>query len=236
MTRLAVEKSNAFYGAAQVLWDISLTINENEIVALIGTNGAGKTTLMRTISGLVPKTGGDIVYQGKSIIRQDSAEIVSQGIAHVPEGRRLFLGMSVADNLLMGAYLQKNKAEIARNLERVYTYFPRHAERRNQLTGKMSGGEQQMCAIGRALMSTPKLLLIDELSLGLAPVVIDELVEIVGRLKKEGISILLVEQDVQMGLEMSDRAYVLEHGRVSLQGTSSELQSNPQIKESFLGI
>jgi len=236
MSLLKIEKLNASYGATQVLWDVSLDIGENEIVALVGANGAGKTTLMRTISGLMEKRQGDIRYNGKSIISSAPDEIVSLGIAQVPEGRKLFFGMTVEDNLLMGAYLRRDRAQIARDMEAVYEYMPRLGQRKKQLTGKMSGGEQQMCAIGRALMSAPKLMLIDELSWGLAPVFIDELLETIKSLRTKGIAMLLVEQDVQTGLEISDRAYVLEHGRIVLQGTSEELQDNPKIRESYLGI
>ena len=231
------EKLNAFYGATQVLWDIDITVGVNEVVSLIGANGAGKTTLMHTISGIADIRRGSIKFQGEELIGMDAANIVMRGIAHAPEGRRLFPGMSVMDNLLMGAYIRKDdKATIKRDLDRVFEFFPRLAERKKQLTGKMSGGEQQMCAIGRALMSNPKLLLIDELSWGLAPVVIDELLIIIRRLRDEGMSILLVEQDVQTGLDVSERAYVLERGEVVLSGSSEELKDNPQIKESYLGI
>jgi branched-chain amino acid transport system ATP-binding protein len=236
MALLQIENLNAFYGAAQILWDIALEVDHHEIVSLIGANGAGKTTLMRSISGLVAKTAGSIFYQKEDILHLDPDKIVLKGIAQVPEGRRLFSGMTVRENLLMGAYLRSSKAEIHRDLERVYGYFPRLLERKDQIAGKLSGGEQQMCAIGRALMSAPKVLLIDELSLGLAPLVIDELLEIIKRLRQENMSILLVEQDVQTGLDVSDRAYVLEHGRVVMHGASSVLQNNPQIRESYLGV
>ena len=236
MALLQIEKLNAFYGAAQILWDVTVEVGYNEIVALIGTNGAGKTTLMRTVSGLVTSVNGNIFYEKKDILHLDPTVIVSEGIAQVPEGRRLFTGMTVKENLLMGAYLRTDKAKIREDLERVYGYFPRLLERMDQIAGKLSGGEQQMCAIGRALMSAPRLLLIDELSLGLAPVVIDELLEIIKRLRQENMSILLVEQDVQTGLDVSDRAYVLEHGHIVMQGISSDLQNNPQIRESYLGI
>ncbi len=221
---------------AQALFDVSIALEENEILALIGANGAGKTTLMRTISGITLRKNGEILFEGRSIINEDAAKIVSAGIAHVPEGRKLFPGMTVADNLGMGAYLRKDKTSVKEDLEHVFEIFPRLKERRNQLAGKMSGGEQQMCAIGRGLMSKPKILLIDELSLGLAPVIIDELIEIVASLRKSGVSIILVEQDVQTGLDISDRAYVIEHGRVTLSGSSSDLSNNEQIRQSYLGI
>lgn len=236
MSLFKIEDLNAFYGIAQVLWGVSLELKEEEIIALIGSNGAGKSTLLKAISGLITKKNGDILYNGQSIINSSSMDIVSMGIVHVPEGRRLFSGMSVMDNLLLGAYSRKDKAEINHNLERVFTYFPKLKERKDQLTGKMSGGEQQMCAIGRGLMSNPKVLLIDELSLGLAPIIIDELIEIINKIRKEGMSIILVEQDVQTGLDMSDRAYVLEHGRICMEGKSKDLMNSSKIRESYLGI
>ena len=236
MALLQMEKLNAFYGAAQVLWDVAMEIGHDEIVALIGANGAGKTTLMRTITGLVKKNNGSIFYQEENILGLDPAQIVSRGIALVPEGRCLFTGMTVTENLLMGAYLRRNKSEIRSSLEKIFDFFPKLRERKDQITGKMSGGEQQMCALGRALMSAPKVLLIDELSLGLAPVFVDELLEILKRVRLENISILLVEQDVQTGLDISDRAYVFEHGRIVMQGFSRELQNNLKIRESYLGI
>lgn len=236
MSLFRIENLNAFYGSAQVLWDVSLELEEGEIVALIGSNGAGKSTLLKTISGLISKKDGDILLKEKSIINYSSMDIVSMGVVHVPEGRRLFSGMSVLDNLLLGAYSRKDKTEINGNLEKVFTYFPKLKERKNQLTGKMSGGEQQMCAIGRGLMTNPKVLLIDELSLGLAPVIIDELIEIINDIRNEGMSIILVEQDVQTGLDMSDRAYVLEHGRICMAGESKDLMNSSKIRESYLGI
>jgi len=236
MSFLKIENLNAYYGAAQVLWGVSIDIERNEIVSLIGANGAGKTTLMRTITGLTEKRNGEITYCDQSIIYKNSGAIVSMGIAHVPEGRRLFSGMSVEDNLIMGAYVRKDRDEVTRDLDRVYNFFPRLAQRKKQIAGAMSGGEQQMCAIGRAMMSAPKLLLIDELSLGLAPVFIEELLEIIKLLGRQGTTIFLVEQDVQVGLDISDRAYVLEYGKVVMQGASVELQNNPKIKESYLGI
>lgn len=233
---LEVQNLNAYYGTAQALFDVSITLEKNEILALIGANGAGKTTLMRTISGITLKKTGEILFEGNSILHVDAAKIVSSGIAHVPEGRKLFPGMTVADNLKMGAYLRRDRAAVQEDLEQVFQLFPRLKERRTQLAGKMSGGEQQMCAIGRGLMSAPKVLLIDELSLGLAPVIVDELIETVASLRRGGMSIILVEQDVQTGLELADRAYVIEHGRVTLSGPAQELIQNEQIRQSYLGI
>ncbi len=236
MSMLEIRNVNAFYGTAQALFDVSLDLNQGEIVALIGANGAGKTTLMRTISGLTLRRNGSIVFNGEEIIKAPSAKIVTAAIAQVLEGRNLFAGMTVEENLIMGAFLRKDKDGIAQDLEKVFGIFPRLKERRRQLAGKLSGGEQQMCAIARGLMSNPKLLLIDELSLGLAPVIIDELIDVVINLRSNGVSILLVEQDVQTGLSVSDRAYVLEHGHITLSGSSSELIKNEEIRRSYLGI
>ena len=235
-TLLKIDGMNAYYGAARVLWDVSLELRKGEIIALIGANGAGKTTLLRTISGLILKWDGKIFLRGQEILSLNSASMLEQGVAQVPEGRRLFPGMSVQDNLLMGAYLRRDKQEIQKDLRKVYQYLPKLEERKKQLAGKLSGGEQQMCAIARALMSGPEILLIDELSLGLAPVIVDELLKIISQLKEDGMSIILVEQDVQAGLEAADRAYVLEHGRIVMSGASKALMENPKIKESYLGI
>ncbi len=236
MSLLEVNQLNAFYGTAQALFNISLKLEKKEIIALIGANGAGKTTLLRTISGLTLKRDGTITVESAPITFLNPTKIVEMGVIHVPEGRKLFPGMTVIDNLMMGAYLQKNKVAISENLEYVLSIFPRLKERRRQLAGKLSGGEQQMCAIGRGLMSSPRILLIDELSLGLAPVIVDELIYVVQLLRERGMSIILVEQDVQTGLEISDRGYVIEHGRVVLTGSSKELMSNEKIRESYLGI
>lgn len=236
MSILEVNNVCAYYGTAQALFDISLVLEEREILALVGANGAGKTTLLRTISGLILRRTGEILFNGNSIIKTDAAKIVKSGIAHVPEGRRLFPGMTVVDNLLMGAHLRRDKDAIKADLAYVYEIFPRLKERRLQLAGKLSGGEQQMCAIGRGLMSAPKILLIDELSLGLAPVIIDELIKIVAMLRENGMTIILVEQDVQTGLEISDRGYVIEHGRIAFSGRSEDLIKNKKIRESYLGI
>jgi len=236
MNILSVRNLNSYYGSAQALFEISLDLFQNEILSLVGANGAGKSTLLKTISGLILNRSGDIVLDGKSIIYAPADKIVGLGIAHVPEGRRLFPGMTVMDNLLMGAYLRKNKEDIKKDLEYVFEIFPRLKERRNQLAGKLSGGEQQMCAIGRGIMSSPKILLIDELSLGLAPKIVDELIEIVAVLRRRGISIVLVEQVVQIGLEISDRAYVIEHGKIVMTGLSKDLLINESIRKAYLGI
>lgn len=233
---LSIENLNAFYGDAQVLWDINMNIKENEIVAVIGSNGAGKTSLLRTLSGIGPRADYKLNFNGTDITNMKPKERLNFGLAHVPEGRRLYDGLSVSDNLLMGAYLRKDKKEIEKDLENMYTLFPRLAERKTQLAGKLSGGEQQMCAIARGLMSRPKVLLIDELSLGLAPVFIDVLFEIIRKIREEGMTIVIVEQDVGNGLELADRAYVIEHGRVAREGNSGELLNDAEIKKLYLGL
>ena len=233
---LSIENLNAFYGDAQVLWDINMNIKENEIVAVIGSNGAGKTSLLRTLSGIGPRADYKLNFNGTDITNMKPKERLNFGLAHVPEGRRLYDGLSVSDNLLMGAYLRKDKKEIEKDLENMYTLFPRLAERKTQLAGKLSGGEQQMCAIARGLMSRPKVLLIDELSLGLAPVFIDVLFEIIRKIREEGMTIVIVEQDVGNGLELADRAYVIEHGRIAREGDSEELLNDAEIKKLYLGL
>lgn len=224
------------YGDMQVLWGPSLNVKEGEIVALIGPNGAGKTTLLRTISGLIRPSAGTVTFCGKDITSMPAQDVVKTGIAQVPEGRRLFFGLSVEDNLMLGAYLRRDNQTIASDLERVYNCFPRLRERSTQLAGKLSGGEQQMCAVGRALMSKPRLLMIDEMSLGLAPIVVDTLVEAVSTIREEGTTIVLVEQDVGAALQLADRGYVLEHGRIVLEGSADTLQANEHVREAYLGL
>ena len=225
------------YGCIQVLWGIDLDVREGEIVSLVGSNGAGKSTLIRTISGLTRSFKGEILYNGKDITSQKTSEIVGLGISQVPEGRKLFFGMTVQENLTMGAYIRKDKEAVAQDLRFIYELFPRLEERKKQLAGTMSGGEQQMCAIGRALMTRPRLLLIDELSLGLAPLLVEHLLDAIGKIyERWGTSILIVEQDVQTALEYAGRGYVLETGRIVLSGLSSELLVDPRIKQSYLGI
>lgn len=233
---LQVENLEVAYGDVQVLWGVNLEIHRGELVALVGSNGAGKSTLLRAISGLVPPLRGRVLVDGDDATRATSMELVRRGIAHVPEGRRLFSGLTVRDNLLMGAYLREDQATIQRDLEWVYRLFPRLAERQRQLAGKMSGGEQQMCAIARGLMSRPRLLLIDELSLGLAPVVVDGLLDILRAIRAEGTTICLVEQDAQTALHLADRGYVMEHGRVSITGTGAELLANDLVRAAYLGL
>lgn len=234
--KLSVSHLQAGYGDVQVLWDISLEVSQGELVCLIGSNGAGKTTLLRCISGTVPAKAGDIQVDGKAMTNATAADIVKAGIAHVPEGRRLFSAMSVRDNLLMGAYLRTDTAAITRDLERVYGMFPILAERRSQDAGTLSGGEQQMCAIGRGLMAFPSLLLIDELSLGLAPRAVEQLIERLRDINRSGVAILLVEQDVITALQLADRAYVINRGRVSMSGAAKTLATDPSIREAFMGL
>jgi branched-chain amino acid transport system ATP-binding protein len=214
-----------------------MDVQAAEMVAVVGANGAGKTTLLRTLSGIVPAAGGRIRLLGRDITGASSAEIVRLGLGHVPEGRRLFSGMTVEENLRMGAYGRADKRQraIQADLARVYEYFPRLRERRRQLAGTLSGGEQQMCAIGRALMGTPRLLLVDELSLGLAPVVVEELIGILHQIRTGGTAIVLVEQDVSVALQICDRAFVMETGRVTLSGAAHELAKDEAIIRSYLG-
>jgi branched-chain amino acid transport system ATP-binding protein len=234
--KLSVSRLQAGYGDVQVLWDATIEVRAGELVCLIGSNGAGKTTLMRCISGLLPVTAGGIAVDGSTMVHATPADFVRAGIAHVPEGRRLFSAMSVHDNLLMGAYLRRDKPAIAEDLERVYAMFPILAQRRRQDAGTLSGGEQQMCAVGRGLMASPGLLLIDELSLGLAPRVVELLSESLRKVNKSGVAILLVEQDVMNALELADRAYVIDHGRVTKGGPAMSLASDPAIREAYMGI
>ena len=228
---------DAGYGEIQVLWGVDLAVRRGEITALIGSNGAGKTTLMRTLSGLVAVRGGVYRSEGHDLAGRSAAEILSHGIVHVPEGRRLFGAMSVEENLLMGAYLRSaSRAEIRQDLDQVYTTFPRLRERRNQQAATLSGGEQQMCAIGRGLMSAPLLLMIDELSLGLSPLLVEQLVDALRALNKDGTSILLVEQDVTIALDLCDRAFVMDMGRIVREGSGEELLADPIVRDAYLGV
>jgi branched-chain amino acid transport system ATP-binding protein len=234
--KLSVLNLQAAYGDVQVLWDVTLEIGPGELICLIGSNGAGKTTLMRCISGLLPVIAGEIAVDGKPMTQANPADFVHAGIAHVPEGRRLFSAMSVRDNLLMGAYLRPDKHEVVSDLDRVYTMFPILAERQRQDAGTLSGGEQQMCAIARGLMARPSLLIIDELSLGLAPRMVEVLSERLHEINRSGVAILLVEQDVMNALELAGRAYVIDRGRVIKTGPSMSLASDPAIREAYMGI
>ena len=227
----------AGYGEIQVLWGIDMAVRRGEITALIGSNGAGKTTLMRALSGLIATRGGYYFYEGRDLTGDTPARILAAGVVHVPEGRRLFGAMSVEDNLLMGAYSRKaSRAELGRNLDQVYATFPKLRERRNQAAATLSGGEQQMCAIGRGLMSAPRLLMIDELSLGLSPLLVEQLVAALRTLNAGGVSILLVEQDVTTALDVCDSAFVMDMGRIVRSGRGTELLADPIIREAYLGI
>jgi branched-chain amino acid transport system ATP-binding protein len=235
-SKLTVTSLQAGYGDVQVLWDISLEVDSSELVCIVGSNGAGKTTLMRCLSGLLKPSAGGVAVDGRSMQQARPADFVRAGIAHVPEGRRLFSAMSVRDNLLMGAYLRTDKAAIAADMDRVYAMFPILASRRSQDAGTLSGGEQQMCAIGRGLMAAPSLLLVDELSLGLAPRAVELLTESLRAVNKSGVAILLVEQDVMNALELADRAYVIDHGRVVKSGAAMNLVNDPAIREAYMGL
>jgi branched-chain amino acid transport system ATP-binding protein len=234
--KLSVARLQAGYGDVQVLWDVTIEVGLGELVCLIGSNGAGKTTLMRCLSGLLPVSAGEIAVDGEPMTQATAADFVRAGVAHVPEGRRLFSAMSVRDNLLMGSYLRQDKAEVAIDLDRVYTMFPILAERQRQDAGTLSGGEQQMCAIGRGLMARPSLLLIDELSLGLAPRMVEILSERLREINRSGVAVLLVEQDVMNALELAGRAYVIDRGRITKTGPSMSLASDPAIREAYMGI
>jgi branched-chain amino acid transport system ATP-binding protein len=233
---LSLAAISAGYGSFQVLFDVSLEVPRGEAVGVIGPNGAGKTTLMRVISGLVQRYTGAMKLEGRSIGGLPAHRMVEQGIAHVPENRRLFPRLTVEDNLRIGAYLPRARRHCADQLDRVYKLFPRLKDRREQLAGTLSGGEQQMCAIGRALMSDPKLLLMDEPSAGLAPLVVAQVFDLVHRIRAEGLTVLIVEQNVQQVLDVVDRAYLLEVGRIKLAGTSAELKGNDFIRKSYMGL
>ena len=230
---LSVQDINVYYGAIHAIKDVSLTVSEGEIVTLIGANGAGKSTTLQTISGLLRSKTGDICFCGQSIARLPSHKIVERGIAQVPEGRRIFLQMTVQENLEMGAFTRSGGVD--KDLERVYALFPRLLERKKQIAGTLSGGEQQMLAMGRALMSHPKLMMLDEPSMGLAPILVEQVFSIIRQLHEEGTTILLVEQNAQMALSVADRAYVMETGKIILQGTGAELARSDQVKKAYLG-
>ena len=227
---------NAGYGSFQALFDISLTVNAGEAVSVIGPNGAGKTTLMRVISGMTAPFSGEMEMEGKSLSFFPPHRIVELGIAHVPENRRLFPGMTVEDNLKLGAFAKTARGDSAKNLEFVYELFPKMKERRSQLAGTMSGGEQQMCAIGRAIMSGPKLLLMDEPSAGLAPVVVQQVFSLVRRIREEGYTVLIVEQNVQQVLQVVDRAYLLEAGQLIDSGKSEDLLESETVRKAYMGL
>jgi branched-chain amino acid transport system ATP-binding protein len=229
---LEVKDMSAGYGEVEVLWDVNLEVGEGEIVALVGSNGAGKTTLLRAVSGLIRPTAGEVRFDDRPLAGLRPEQIVGHGIAHVPEGRHLFQGLTVRENLLAGAYARRNGSD----MDEVVELFPHLGERMSQLAGSMSGGEQQMCAIARGLMSRPKLLMIDELSLGLAPKLVDEILDRLGAVAERGTSLLVVEQDVDAALRIAGRGYVLETGRIVTSGPSSELSEDPRVREAYLGI
>ena len=236
MSLLEVRSLSAAYGRVTTLWDVSFDVADGEIVTLVGSNGAGKTTTLRTLSGLLPPRAGTIRFDGHDLAKLRSDEIVALGVVHVPEGRLLWPRMSVEENLVLGAFLPKAKASRAASLERVYAQFPRMRERRNQLAGTLSGGERQMCAIARGLMGLPRLLMLDEPSLGLAPILVGEVFRTILSLKDQGITVLLVEQNVHRALEIAQRGYVLELGRVTKSGPGRELLGDPYMKTAYLGL
>ena len=235
-TLLEISGLQSGYGEVQVLWDISLTIEAGQIACIVGSNGAGKTTLLRTVSGLLTPRAGNIRFDGADLTAAGPDQVLRTGIAHVPEGRRLFRGLSVRDNLLLGAYLRDNKADIVDDLDYVFDLFPILKDRRWQDATTLSGGEQQMCAIGRGIMSRPRLLMIDELSLGLAPRLVERLSEALAEINRNGLTILLVEQDVATAFEIAETAFVIETGRTTRSGQTTELSTDPKIREAYFGI
>ena len=235
MALLKVENLEVYYGVIRALKGISFEVGEGEIVTLLGANGAGKTTTMQSIMRLIHARSGSVTYDGKNITGLPSHKIVRMGMTQVPEGRRVFSELTVYENLLMGAYIEKDKAKIRHDIEEIYSVFPRLDERKNQVAGTLSGGEQQMLAMGRAMMSHPKLLMLDEPSLGLAPLVVRDIFDIIKKLNDSGISILLIEQNANMALKIADIGYVMETGRITMQGSGAELLANPDIKKAYLG-
>ena len=232
---LEIKDLHVFYGAIHALKGISLTVADGELVSLIGANGAGKTTTLHAISGLLPAASGSILLDGTDLQKVPANTIIGLGMAHVPEGRHVFARMTVEENLRMGAYILRDQKRISENLERVYGHFPRLKERRRQLAGTLSGGEQQMLSTGRALMTDPKIVLMDEPSMGLSPLLVQEIFSIIQELHKSGITILLVEQNAKMALAVSDRAYVLETGTISMEGPSAELAADDRVRKAYLG-
>ena len=232
---LEVKNLSVSYGAIEAVKDISFTVNAGEIVSLIGANGAGKTTTLHTITGLVPAKSGSVMYNGVDLLKTHNNKIVTLGMARIPEGRHVFTRMSVEENLEMGAFSLKDQSDLKKDLDMVYGLFPRLKERRNQKAGTLSGGEQQMLAMGRALMSHPKTILMDEPSMGLSPKLVKEIFSIIRKLHEQGITILLVEQNAKMALSIADRAYVLETGRITMEGDAKELLNNEQVRKAYLG-
>lgn len=235
MSMLEVKDLQVYYGVIQALKGISFRVEKGEVIALIGANGAGKTTTLQTLTGIIPAKAGSIVFEGKDLTKTPAHKIVEMGMAHVPEGRRVFADMSVYENLLMGAYTRKDKNEIAQSLEMVYKRFPRLKERTGQRAGTLSGGEQQMLAMGRALMERPRVLLLDEPSMGLAPLLVKEIFSIIKTINEEGTTVLLVEQNANMALSIADYAYVLETGRITLSGPAADLSASEAVRKAYLG-
>lgn len=235
MAMLEIKDLEVYYGMIQAIKGVSFEVNEGEVIALIGANGAGKTTILHTITGLLAPKKGSVMFEGKDITKIPAHRIVSLGMAHVPEGRRVFADLTVYENLKMGAYTRKDKAEIEESLQNIYKRFPRLEERKNQLAGTLSGGEQQMLAMGRALMSRPKIILMDEPSMGLSPILVNEIFDIIQEVSKGGTTVLLVEQNAKKALSIADRAYVLETGSIALSGNAQELLNDDSIKKAYLG-
>ncbi len=235
MAMLEVKDLQVYYGVIQALKGISFEVNQGEVIALIGANGAGKTTTLQTLTGIIPSKAGSITFEGKDITKIPAHKIVEMGMAHVPEGRRVFADMTVYENLLMGAYTRKDKNEIAQSLANVYKRFPRLEERKNQRAGTLSGGEQQMLAMGRALMSKPRIILMDEPSMGLSPIFVNEIFDIIKEVSEGGTTVLLVEQNAKKALSIADRAYVLETGNITLSGKAEELLNDESVQKAYLG-
>ncbi|MGN0675608.1 MAG: ABC transporter ATP-binding protein [Oscillospiraceae bacterium] len=235
MAMLSIENLQVYYGVINAIKGVSFEVNEGEIIALIGANGAGKTTILHTITGLVPAKSGSIMFEGTDLLKTPAHKIVSMGMAHVPEGRRIFQELTVLENLKLGAYTRKDKKEIADTLEMVYKRFPRLEERKSQIAGTLSGGEQQMLAMGRALMSHPKIILMDEPSMGLSPLYVSEIFDIIKEVNKSGTTVLLVEQNAKKALSIANRAYVLETGSIALSGDAKELMNDDSVKKAYLG-
>lgn len=235
MAMLEIKDLEVCYGVIRAIKGISFEVNQGEVIALIGANGAGKTTILHTITGLVPAKSGSIIFEGKDFTKTPAHKIVSMGMAHVPEGRRIFQQLSVLENLKLGAYTRKDKNEIAQSLKKVYERFPRLEERKNQVAGTLSGGEQQMLAMGRALMSNPRIILMDEPSMGLSPLLVSEIFDIIKVISEGGTTVLLVEQNAKKALSIADRAYVLETGNITLTGKASDLIHNESVQKAYLG-
>lgn len=235
MAMLEIKDLCVYYGVIQALKGISFEVNEGEVIALIGANGAGKTTTLHTLTGILPAKSGSIMFNGTELTKTPAHKIVKMGIAHVPEGRRIFQNLTVLDNLKLGAFIRKDKEGIANDLALVYKRFPRLEERKSQIAGTLSGGEQQMLAMGRALMSKPKIIVMDEPSMGLSPIFVSEIFDIIESIRKDGMTVLLVEQNAKKALAIADRAYVLETGRITLSGRASDLLNDEKVKKAYLG-